>query len=542
MWCARSERVEAVSVMDVGAITGTGNAAIVAQELRASILMSALVRQGICPNHVETFGVLRTTHPPKELWACSDESFLQRLPQRVRRPKLAGDYQLIRMELCRHGDLEGYLRRQDEGLVSPTTVRHLLFQMCFSLYSAREAHAMRHYDVKLLNFLLSDFTLSRLGTIEVRYGFAGEVYCLSMSSNHALCVKLADFGTADLSPETLGRPVGLEQFTTLENTPIEFLTEGDAAVQSFAADTFSLGLAAVHLFTGSMPYEEVMEPVLCPPELVEALAKVWEVDPAYSVLARVLQDGGGGDEDEDGEGSEEEERDLTLYHTFYRYLVLLGLPDRHVFLEGQNPVWSTVGRLIGPKPDDRPVRGVSFLSLVYAAYQEKAITEGGSLTACSSLRRQKAGAKKAAGKMGRKAAKVTAQFWQDYGRFSLEAGTHALLKRGRARLESLPGATALLRGFLAFQPQDRPTMHAALTSQLFECLREETRGRLTSYQARALAHDETLSFMAYLGERVAHGPRSKAEKARSQRRATLLMPLSQETVISETSNFPRADL
>ncbi len=29
--------------------------------------------------------------------------------------------------------------------------------MCFALYAARDAHAMRHYDVKLLNFLLADF-------------------------------------------------------------------------------------------------------------------------------------------------------------------------------------------------------------------------------------------------------------------------------------------------------------------------------------------------------------------------------------------------
>ena len=35
--------------------------------------------------------------------------------------------------------------------------RLLLFQMCFALYAARDTHAMRHYDVKLLNFLLADF-------------------------------------------------------------------------------------------------------------------------------------------------------------------------------------------------------------------------------------------------------------------------------------------------------------------------------------------------------------------------------------------------
>ena len=31
--------------------------------------------------------------------------------------------------------------------------------------------------------------------------------------------------------ETLGQPVGLDQFTTLENTPVDFLVDGDSATQ-----------------------------------------------------------------------------------------------------------------------------------------------------------------------------------------------------------------------------------------------------------------------------------------------------------------------
>jgi hypothetical protein len=151
VWSARAARVEAVSVMDIGAIAAMGNEAIVAQELRVSILMSALVRQRICPNHVQTFGVLRTGHDPKDLWSCSDQDFLMRRAAGARKGPRAkaqgptGDYQLIRMELCRHGDLESYLRRQPDGLVPEATARDMLFQMCFSLYAAREAHLMRHY-------------------------------------------------------------------------------------------------------------------------------------------------------------------------------------------------------------------------------------------------------------------------------------------------------------------------------------------------------------------------------------------------------------
>lgn len=36
--------------------------------------------------------------------------------------------------------------------------------MCFALYAARDAHAMRHYDVKLLNFLLADFASACVST------------------------------------------------------------------------------------------------------------------------------------------------------------------------------------------------------------------------------------------------------------------------------------------------------------------------------------------------------------------------------------------
>ncbi|KAF1774250.1 hypothetical protein GQ600_21114 [Phytophthora cactorum] len=57
-------------------------------------------------------------------------------------------------------------------------------------------------------------------------------------------------GAADSNPDNLGKPVTIDQFATLENSPIEFLLEGDVAEQSYAADTFSLGLCLLHLFTG----------------------------------------------------------------------------------------------------------------------------------------------------------------------------------------------------------------------------------------------------------------------------------------------------
>lgn len=73
---------------------------------------------------------------------------------------------------------------------------------------------------------------------------------LRLPATFSYWIKLADYGTAESNVESLGKPVALDQFTTLENSPVEFLLEGDAAEQSFAGDTFSLGLSLLHLFTG----------------------------------------------------------------------------------------------------------------------------------------------------------------------------------------------------------------------------------------------------------------------------------------------------
>lgn len=85
----------------------------------------------------------------------------------------------------------------------------------------------------------------------VHYWVEQQCFELCLPADFSYWVKLADYGSADSSSENIGKRVTLDQFTTLENTPIEFLLEGDAAQQSFAADTFSLGLSLFHLFTGS---------------------------------------------------------------------------------------------------------------------------------------------------------------------------------------------------------------------------------------------------------------------------------------------------
>ena len=75
--------------------------------------------------------------------------------------------------------------------------------------------------------------------------------------------------------ETLGLPISMAQFTTLENVSPDFYILGANATQDFNADSFSLGLSFLHLLTGSMPYEEILEEVTCPPALIEVWRQTW---------------------------------------------------------------------------------------------------------------------------------------------------------------------------------------------------------------------------------------------------------------------------
>lgn len=105
-------------------------------------------------------------------------------------------YQYVRMEFCSGGDLEDYVLKNgpkaavkkakssslltsgrgivdnrgdtsyfcsNECVLNCTTIRQMLFQMFFSIYSCREQLSMRHFDVKLLNFLVTVASPSALG-------------------------------------------------------------------------------------------------------------------------------------------------------------------------------------------------------------------------------------------------------------------------------------------------------------------------------------------------------------------------------------------
>ena len=511
---------EAVSVMDVAAIKENGAGSVVEQELKVSLLVSALVRRGDCPNFVETYGVFGADFsPPPDLWGSEDRKVPRALPTfpahattwpaackpLVRpRPKkkqqLEGRHQYIRMELCDGGDLEEYIHGRPGELIDIPALRPLAFQMVFSLYAAQKEFDMRHYDVKLLNFLLkrmpecvrpSGDGIDDGGEEEeerettVCYGVCGQRFVLRFPAgcDYGLWVKLGDYGTCDCEQRSLGQPVGLEQFTTLENAPVEQLLLGSGATQTFAADTWALGLSLLHLFTGHAPYEELLADVTCPAPLRDAVEAAWttfddsaccggetnDVDQPFAVVAEVHHmDRNYDDDDEDDvvkdidvDGEEEREEGTqqhTLADTLYRYLVLFGLPtpEEHARVEAWqgNPVWDAIHHHLPIK------RRGGRISKVAKAFQKHRAEWG---FECGEL------------------VYYYYFFLNVIVRltplrslllfFKPSSGTNAIMASARERLSSL-GGMDLLKGMMSFDATARPTMLEALGSPLFAPMRE----------------------------------------------------------------------
>jgi serine/threonine protein kinase len=314
-------------------IHSTGNINVVGAELAVSVLLSSLVRRGICPNFVATRGMFSCQYePPDKYWGTADNKRPKgtvysptKINRRPREPKQSGHFQYIRMELCGEGDVEEFLKRQPNKSLSPFQARNLLFQISFALYAAAEKFSLKHYDVKLLNVFLQRMPKKNGDNVNLRYGLGEHIFSLQSSRNDAIIAKLADYGTANVDCVTNGQNVTIAQFTTLENTPPDFLILGDQALQGHGHDCFGLGLCMLHLFTGHAPYEEILE-VTCPCNLKKELRRIWEneEETQYSVVRSiVLADVY---KNEDGHVIEGEADD-TLYDTLYKYLVLFGIPD-----------------------------------------------------------------------------------------------------------------------------------------------------------------------------------------------------------------------
>jgi serine/threonine protein kinase len=396
---------EALSVMDVERID---NKTAVAAELAVASMLSSLARRNICPNFIITRSVFTCAYePPAAQWGSADNkkprgrSYDPRQPlgRKPREPNASkrGRYQYIRMELCRHGDAEEYIKRLPDEIMSREDSRSVLFQIAFALHVAADRFSMKHYDVKLLNIFLQDAVqgeaLESSGDVTVlRYGVGDHVFALRMPSDRAILAKLADYGTSNVQAASNGKPVTIGQFTTIENTPPDYLIQGDAATQGHGHDNFGLGLCMLHLFTGHAPYEEILDDVFCPTALKKKLRQIWLEDEYAgfnAVRTMVLLDVDG----------DEGEPDETLYHTLYRYLVLFGIPeDRSQFNNGDK-VWKAIRQSL----------------------------EGGGRTRAKAYGRNV--------RQGKKEGPDSAQFARDRKKYSLSHGSNKYIARARRSLE-----------------------------------------------------------------------------------------------------------
>lgn len=317
-------------------ISSNGNINVVGTELAVTVMLGSLVRRGICPNFVASRGVFSCPfEPPASHWGSASNKCPKgktygspkSTRRRPREPKHRGLFQYIRMELCDGGDVEEYLKQQPDQALLPNEARQLLFQISFALHASADRFSMKHYDVKLLNvFLRRCSNEFGSGNVVLRYGIGAHMFALSAPRERAFIAKLADYGTANVKAESTGQGVTIAQFTTLENTPPEFLFLGDHASQGHGHDCFGLGLCMLHLFTGHAPYEEILQDVVCPFNLKRKLRRLWEDENVmqFSVVRSViLQDVFLDDDGNVVDGKPDE----TLYDTLYRYLVLFGIPE-----------------------------------------------------------------------------------------------------------------------------------------------------------------------------------------------------------------------
>ncbi|RYE85063.1 MAG: hypothetical protein EOO65_01120 [Methanosarcinales archaeon] len=365
VWNAAARRAEALSVMDVRALAGTGNLPVIQSEIAVGWLLSECVRSRVCPHYVRCYEVALVGWSPEHdfptMWGSETEPIPQGrtfvpgpshpayahgvcVPPAPRaREEGRGPYQYIRMELCDGGDLETFLRRLEPllpdasgrtpstSMLAPSdaqysaTVQAWAFQMCFSLFVARERLALRHYDVKCLNFFLQSAE-SNANTAPGSSGLNGGLEYVIGSRRFQLpwsaaaagaggaawLVKLADYGTCDMQPSTLGGPFKSYHFTTIDNAPPEFFIMGNQVVQAYATDTWALGLTLLHCLTGDCPYEEILASVKCPPRLHAVWRQLWSAHPQFSALGAVL--------DESNEASAPGGCDFA--NTLYRILVL----------------------------------------------------------------------------------------------------------------------------------------------------------------------------------------------------------------------------
>ena len=452
------------SFRDIEVIESTGNKRVVGAELAVSAMLSSLVRRNVCPNFVVTRRVFTCSYePPKLFWGSEENKqprgglYSPRLcdGKKPREPsvKHRSRFQYIRMELCSEGDAEQFLKSQPEQSISPLQARNLIFQIAFALHAAADRFSLKHYDIKLLNIFLQKMSGVNTDFLTLKYGLGSHVFVLQMPTASALIAKVADYGTANVQAESNGQPATIAQFTTLENTPPEFMILGDLATQGHGHDAFGLGLCMLHLFTGHAPYEEILADVMCPSGLKAKLQSVWEDENSsgYSVIRSVIL----ADVYKDEAGNiVEGEADDTLYDTLYRYLVLFGIPESKFKMKVCGKVWRAISSSF-----EGDVNGRS--------YGRSARNKSGS---------------------------DLAQFKNDQRKYSLRHGDNVFISRAREKLEQVPGGLDLLLSLLDFDPEKRATVRDVLNSQFMIPLRED-HNDVRNCEEKPSNH--VMSFMAY---------------------------------------------
>lgn len=517
VWSTAARCEEAVSVMDVAVLAPTGQLPVVASEIQVGCMLSQIVRTGACPNFVATRAVFLHalaphTHfatlwggsegeggggcarppfsaaaPGFELAPTGDAAIVdmrRQLAARVDAAAVAAVapgcsppsiYQYIVMELCEGGDVESALRAAEPATAAAeatggaaadaadaagaAAAASALAQLSFALLVARHRFSLRHHDVKLLNVFLAR---APGGAAAVRYalgsGEGSTALVAPLAEWGGSIVKLADYGTAAVHSDALGSPSCAHHLTTVENSAPELLTRGAAAPQAFAsADSWSLGLVAVHLLTGNAPYEELLAPLRCPLPLRRELRRLWASDAAFFILRPAISASGGA---------------TLLADTLYRILVLTaGAPPAAAgsgaevgadALRGDGPVGALLADVAGP--------GKSAV--------------GGEVIVGSSGHRLGAPA----------LAALRRGFAEHAAEFSLWLGSAPFMRRARRRMALLPGSGPALAGLLALRPQDRPTMRELLLSSFFERLHERV-GTSDEDSARAFLHASAFADM-----------------------------------------------
>lgn len=407
-------------------------------ELSVSAMLSSLARRAICPNFITLRGVFSCAHPPAPThWgtmtrkAPLGDAFVPgKMYKPPRKPKesQSGRYVYIRMELCNQGDAEEFLKRQADEMVDTKVAQAITFQTAFALYAAADKFSVKHYDMKLLNIFLHSPKTKR--NLVLRYGLGSHTFAVNMSAEHAYIAKVADYGTANIRPDSNGQPVTIAQFTTLENTPPDFMILGDLAKQGHAHDCFGLGLCMLHLFTGHAPYEEILEKVKCPPGFKKRLRNIWENEneKGYDIIRSVILT----DVYKDDAGNViDGEPDETLYDTLYRFLVLFGIPDVQFESKRCPKVWKAIHDSLLPpssQKSGKPTRGNQSDVSIYRRH-------------CNT--------------------------------YSIQYGNNEYIARARKRLTSMDGGMELLFRLCSFDPSTRATALEVLNSPFMANLAEK---------------------------------------------------------------------